>query len=398
MKVLQLHTRYLHAGGEDKVVAEEHQLLTEAGHTVEQLVFDNADAGALATAKGLFHNPTVTGRIVERLQTFGPDVVHVHNLWYQAGPTVFETLHQAGVATVATLHNYRLLCLNGLQMREGKSCTLCQQQMVPWSGIRHACNRGSLAGSLVVGAALGWHKSRGTFALPHRIVCLTEYQRQVHLNSPLGFKPEQVVVKPNFTQDPGFNPEPRQQASAPFFLFAGRLSEEKGAQFLPMVAAAGYTVMVAGDGPLMAQLQHAATTLPTLKLLGWQTEGQVMALMQQATALLLLSTWNEGLPMVLIQAFSVGLPVIANNMPNLIQLVKHGHHGWIIQVNQQPQLLAACGTALQAKEVPASYGELRQSIYQHYLQHYTPARNLGMLETIYEAAMQEAGKMAAGRR
>lgn len=393
MKVLQLHTRYLHAGGEDKVVAEEHQLLTEAGHTVEQLVFDNADAGALATAKGLFHNPTVTGRIVERLQTFGPDVVHVHNLWYQAGPTVFETLHQAGVATVATLHNYRLLCLNGLQMREGKSCTLCQQQLVPWSGIRHACNRGSLAGSLVVGSALGWHKRRGTFALPHRIICLTEYQRQVHLNSLLGFKPEQVVVKPNFTQDPGFHAEPRQQASAPFFLFAGRLSEEKGAQFLPMVASAGYTVMVAGDGPLMPQLQQAAATLPTLKLLGWQTEGQVMALMQQATALLILSTCNEGLPMVLPKAMAVGLPIITNDMPNLALLIRQGEHGWVVQVQQPGQLASACAAAVQQQATGETGGHaMRQALRNHYLQHYTPVRNLSMLETIYEAAMQEAGK------
>ena len=41
-----------------------------------------------------------------------------------------------------TLHNYRLLCANGMFLRDGKPCEECVSRG-PWNALRHGCYRGS---------------------------------------------------------------------------------------------------------------------------------------------------------------------------------------------------------------------------------------------------------------
>jgi len=67
-----------------------------------------------------------------------------------------------GVPVVQTLHNYRLLCANGLFLREGAPCEACVARG-PFHAVRHGCYRGSRLQTLVWSDATAYHRRRGTW-------------------------------------------------------------------------------------------------------------------------------------------------------------------------------------------------------------------------------------------
>jgi len=165
MRILQLHTRYRQAGGEDRVVAAEADLLRSAGHTVEQLLADNPRS-SMAAAGAMLKSPwnSASRQAVERaVARFKPDVAHVHNTWYALSPSVLDELRASRVPTVMTVHNYRLMCVNGMLLRDGGPCEDCVGRS-PLPGIRHRCYRNSVVASTVAAATIGYNRRRKTWA------------------------------------------------------------------------------------------------------------------------------------------------------------------------------------------------------------------------------------------
>ena len=126
MQILQIHNRYLEPGGEDGVARRERRLLEQRGHSVDVVEFENpSNAKEQARDLALANWNPVSARVVRsQLEQVPPDVVHVHNTWYQASPSaVAEARRVAPV--VATLHNYRRSCLNAQHYRNGEPCLDC---------------------------------------------------------------------------------------------------------------------------------------------------------------------------------------------------------------------------------------------------------------------------------
>ena len=125
-RILIVHARYQQAGGEDAVVAAERRLLLEAGHHVSILEASNDSIVGLrrTLAAGLGAVYSLAGRrqMASAIAEHAPDVVHVHNTFPVLSPSVFDACRAAGVPVVQTLHNYRLVCPNGLLFRDGRPC------------------------------------------------------------------------------------------------------------------------------------------------------------------------------------------------------------------------------------------------------------------------------------
>ena len=147
-RVLQVHTRYRQAGGEDLVVEAEKRLLEEAGIEVSQVIFDNADlqesnslAGDLGLALSAIWSRSAARRVTAAIVAGRPQVVHVHNTFPAASPSVYPAAVAQGVPVVQTLHNYRLVCPAATAFRDGRACTDCIGRAVPWPAVAHACVR-----------------------------------------------------------------------------------------------------------------------------------------------------------------------------------------------------------------------------------------------------------------
>jgi len=323
MKIVQLHNAYLEPGGEDAVVRRERQLLQARGHDVEVLEFANPElrrdqAKNLAIATW---NPASSRFATKNLQTNLPDVVHVHNTWYTATTSAVASAHRLA-PVVATLHNYRLSCLNASHYRDGMPCIDCVGKL-PWRGIGRKCYRESMPAS--IGAAVA--NVGGRFA--HRIersvdrfLVLSNFAREFAAKS--GLPPSKILRHDNFALDPG--PRTHRADGSDRVLAVGRLSPEKGFRELVQNwnqrASDGLKLTILGDGPEREALSTIAG--PNVELLGRLDSRGVSRMMLSSRALLFPSRWFEGQPLVLLEALAAGLPIVASNHPPIHEILDDG--------------------------------------------------------------------------
>lgn len=137
-------------------------------------------------------------------------------------------------------------------------------------------------------------------------------------------------------------------AGGPHLVAIGRLSEQKGFALLieaVALAASGHPdlhLTLVGDGALrsMIEARIAALGLTTrITLTGWLNEAQVRAALAAANALILPS-FAEGLPVVVMEAMAAGRPVIATAIAGLPELVTD-QVGWLVPAGDAAALAQA---------------------------------------------------------
>lgn len=389
MRVLLLHNRYQIPGGEDMAVRQECAMLRAAGFTVDLLEANNDAIGSAAQKiKAAIQVPysfSARQMVSDRILAFRPEIVHVHNFFPTLTPSVYDACRGAGVPVVQTLHNYRLMCANGLLFREGHVCTECLGRTFPLPAIRHGCYRDSRLGSAAVAAMIGIHRIRNTWIQRvDRFIALTEFARGLFATE-AGIPREKIAVKPNAAPDPGLG-----DGCGGYALYVGRFSREKGIEIVLEAATResglGIALRVAGSGPLQAKVE-AAQSAGRLEYVGWQDPDGVRRLMLQARVLLIPSLCFEGLPMVVPEAFGAGLPIIASRIGALATLVEDGANGLLVEPGNPAALASAVRRIASDGRLES---ELRRGARQTYEALYRPEVNVRLLQQIYEQARDRA--------
>ncbi|UGY13120.1 glycosyltransferase [Bradyrhizobium septentrionale] len=378
MKILVAHNRYQGRGGEDVVFEAEVDLLRNAGHSVETLTVSNEAINSLvariATTLSIADNAEGKRRVAEAIDRFRPDIVHVHNFFPLLSPAVFDLCRQKRVPAVVTLHNYRTICTGGMLLRDGRICHKCLDGGHLW-GVVHRCYRGSLPGSLASAYMIAQHQRRGTWTRPGlRLIALTQFARNLFTQA--GFDTGRIDVKPNFMADPGA-PDPAAPRAG--LLYVGRLSREKGvAVLLEAVAGTAVPLRIAGEGPEAAALKARASGNVTF--LGAISREEVFAEMAKARALVVPSLWYEGFPMVVVEAFARGTPLIASEIGGLAEVVSDGGTGALVPPGDAAALRQQIADVVGAPDLAAAWGRAARAAY---LELYAPDENRRLLEAIY---------------
>ena len=289
-------------------------------------------------------------------------------------PAVLRVAAAEGASVVATLHNYRLMCLPATFLRDGRVCEDCLGRL-PWPGVVHKCYRGSAVGSGTLAAALAIHRALGTFDEHIDLyLAVSEFVRDKHVQA--GLPAGRIVVKPNAVPAAGRRPCP-----GDYYLFLGRLSPEKGlAVVLEAWRTAPGRLVVAGDGPERSRLQRRGAS--GVEFLGHVSPERVPALLARARALLLPSLCYEGAPRSVIEAYAAGVPVIASRIGGLPDVVEHGVSGLLAV----PGSSAAWVEAIERLQDDAMSEQLGDGAFRLWQRHYTPERGLELLEQAYARA------------
>lgn len=127
-------------------------------------------------------------------------------------------------------------------------------------------------------------------------------------------------------------------AGAPRFVAIGRFVEQKG-QLLALDAMAALIqthpdahLTLIGDGAMRHQIEARIASLglnKNITLTGWVDEARILSELQSAHALLMPS-FAEGLPMVIMEAMAAGRLVIATYIAGTPELVQQGETGWLV--------------------------------------------------------------------
>ncbi len=396
MRILQLHNLYKIPGGEDVVVQAEKTLLENYGHEVVLLQANNDNItnffSQTMTALNTVYSFSAKKRVQAEIAKFQPDVVHVHNFFPLWSPAVYDACQEARVPVLQTLHNYRLFCAGAFFFRDEKVCEDCLGKFFPWPGVVHRCYRGSRVGSAVLATMQAVHRVRGTWKERVNLyIALTEFARHKFIEA--GLPADKIVLKPNFLLS---NPK-LQETKENYALFVGRLSPEKGID--TMLAAWGLKALnglgqkiplkIVGDGPLADQVAMAAQEIPGVEWLGRQPQEQVQKLMQNAKMLVFPSVWYEGFPMVIVEAYAVGLPVVASNLGSLSSLISPGRTGLHFRPGDADDLAAKVAWAIAHPQELAQMGREARAEFEA---KYTAEANYRQLMEIYQLALSSKAR------
>ena len=325
MRILVVHNQYRSAfpSGENRVVADEIEMLRVAGvevHTHLRSSDEIPDFGRfekLAMPVRPIYSFDDARTLRARLRETRPDVVHLHNPFPLISPWVVRVSKHAEVPVVQTVHNYRHVCSAGVFYRDGHVCEDCSDKTIPWPGVKHGCYRDSRAQSAVMATAQVVHRS--TWQMVDEFLPVTDFVAQHLVRA--GIAPNRIAVKPNATPDPG-PPSPIGSG----FLFAARLSREKGVGLLLDAwsrSKLGDTtsLVIAGDGDERRRVEAAAARIPGVRYVGPQDHSEIARLMQEAAVVVVPSTWYEGFPMQVVEAYAAGRPVLATRIGSLASIV-----------------------------------------------------------------------------
>jgi glycosyltransferase involved in cell wall biosynthesis len=384
-RVLVVHNFYKYRGGEDSVVESEINLLRSHGHPVEVYFRRNDDIDEMAPlllARQTLWSSRTTHDLAQLIGNFRPDVIHSHNTFPLVSPSLYWTAERFGVPVVQTLHNFRLMCVNALFLREGNVCEKCMGRF-PWPGIVHACYRGSRPASVAVAGMLALHRAIGTFRdRVTRYIALNEFSRKKFIEG--GLPEDRIVVKPNFVDLPHPSDEDRSG-----ILFVGRLSTEKGVAVLAHAAAlqSAVQIRVAGVGPDAALLKG----IRGVTQLGHVTSEIVREEMNKSVALTVPSICYENFPRTIVEAFACALPVIASRIGGLPDIVEEGKTGLLFEPGNSEDLANKMRWAVTHPQEMAAMGLEARLRYES---RYTAERNYEQLLTVYRSAIDDIKKLA----
>jgi glycosyltransferase involved in cell wall biosynthesis len=382
-RILQIHTHYREAGGEDEAAAADARLLAEAGHEVLRYRAWNARAAPKAAAQLAVSawNPSATRTIRRLVKQHRPEIAHVHNTWFALSPSILGELRANGVPVIMSLHNYRLMCSNALLFRSGRPCEDCVGTH-PWHGVKYRCYRGSLLASAAAAANIAVHDVRGTWLREvDSFLCPSEFSKRPFVAA--GIPPHKLIVRPNFVEDPGTRitaPSESRQV-----LFVGRISAEKG--ILELLEAwrqatlPGLELLVVGEGPLLEQAHAGAGK--NVRVMGRIERAEVGKLMLSSRALVLPSVAYEVQPTVLLEALAAGLPVLASDAGGNPEVLREIGREWLVRPGRVEEWSLALSGLLEDSVVDA-YGNRSRAIY---CRRFTPEMRLRNLERAYSAAL-----------
>lgn len=390
MRILIVHTFYKLRGGEDSVVANEMELLREAGNEVELLSFEN-EGNTLAKLAQLPFNYGSYRRTRSKIKAFHPDVVHLHNLHFSGSAAVVYAVKKERIPMVMTLHNYRLLCPSGTLYHNNQLFLNSLSGGFPWQAVKQGVYLNSRLITFWTSLAMVLHEKLGTWNLVDRFIVLGEHSRQLFASSRLMKQAGKMVVKPNFCYpDSGADaplsdfaaPDHIVAAARPFYLYVGRLTEEKGIPvLLKSFADSGLPLRIVGTGPLDELVARYSQDFANILFLGPRNKQQVYQLIDEAAALIFPSVWYETFGMVVIEAFSRGLPVIASDLGNMKNLVRDGVNGLSFKVGDD-QDLSAKVRIFQHLDPDEKEG-FRQRARESWEANYSPEKNSQELLQLY---------------
>ena len=362
MKILVANKFWYRRAGLERVMFDEIGWLEAAGHEVAHFSTQHPENDAspwsdyfvpylelgpettLTTrektiaVRRMFWNAVAARQFARLLRDFRPDVVHAHGIHRQISPSILVEARRAGVPVVQTLHDYHPICASGDLLFGGRRA--CDPprcgplDVVPC--LLHRCvHRSGVKSALGAGELLWRRWVVRQEQLVDVFISPSRYLARIVAASGVRHRP--VHVLPNAIPAPARVPaEPVGEA----FVYAGRLSREKGlATLIRAAGAAQVPLLVAGTGPLEQSLRAQAAR--GVRFLGRLPGDEVDRLLAGARAAVVPSEWAENAPMAVLEPMVLGRPVVATRMGGIPEQVRDGRDGVLVDAGDELQLAAA---------------------------------------------------------
>lgn len=334
LKILLIHNFYRTAGGEENYLESLSKLLGDNNHKV--LVYSKSNkiipkgfSPRVKIALAMFWNQEVYKELSKVIQKFKPDVAHFSNIYPLISPTAYYACKKAGVPIIQSIHNFRYMFPKSLLIRRGAICPYCLEKRFVYPAFIHRCYGEPLFYTAAFSLSHTFHYLIGSFAKVNKFIFPSRFARNYYLKYS-GIPKKKTVFLPNFIWEEKLKNRRKEN----YFLFAGRLSKEKGILGLLGTFSSNpqINLYVAGDGLLKREV-NSFSGYKNIKILGSVSRRRVLELMQGALATLIPSLCWEVFPSVLIESFLAATPVVVPNLGVFKETVREGETGFFFKAN-----------------------------------------------------------------
>jgi len=395
MKILLIHNQYQIRGGEEHNVKQIKELLEEKGHSVILYMLDNLGINSFSLWQRLFLPLQILfsfksyREVINLIKNRAPDIAHIHNIFPLISPSIYYALKRMNVPVVQTVHNYRLLCPNGLFLNnEGKICEKCKRGNF-FNAVIGKCYRNSYIQTFGMALTLYLHRKLKTFTNKIDIfISPSNFLKKKLIEG--GIPEEKIVIKPHFTKCKEIKPSYEFDNCA---VYMGRLSREKGLFTLLKTweEIPGVTLKIMGNGPIRSELENFVIQkgITNVEFLGFIKGLKRFEVLKRAMFLIFSSECYENFPYAIIESFACGVPVIASRIGAVAELIEEGITGFLFEPGNANDLSQKISMSIENKELLLKMKHNARKLAE---ERYSENIGYKNLMEIYQKAKSIAGK------
>ena len=351
MKILLIDVYNYNKGGAETVCFNTGKMLEAHGHKVIYFTLKWADnkpspyskyfpesketrRGPLKQIKNMvnyFYHFEAAKKIEQLILDEKPEIAHIHLIWGQITPSIFPVLKKYNIPILFTVHDYRIVC-PAYTFRNGKGqiCEECQGKYF-YKCFTNSCCKGSKLMSMVMAAEQYF---RNKFFNPAQFIdgfiYVSNFAKNIQEKYMPAVKSTPNIILYNFSTS--IIQKGKSTPKDKYFLFFGRLSYEKGLKTLltAFKDIPECKLKVVGTGPKEEELKQFVlkTNMQNVDFLGYKQGKELSDLVYNAYFVVVPSEWYENNPMTIIEAYSVGTPVIGAKIGGIPEIVDDGKTGF----------------------------------------------------------------------
>jgi len=363
LKILMVDKYFFIKGGAERYFFELKKILEEKGHQVipfsmghpdnypsefEKYFVSNIEFSQSSKLQKLVASPKIVSRVIysivarrrieKLINVVRPDIAHLHMIDHQISPSILHSLKKYKIPILQTVHQYKLICPNYrlFNNRKGIICEKCLDGRY-YHPIIENCHKSRFS-ALLLCLEMYLHK------------LMKIYEKNISVfHAPSGFMMQKLIqggisrnqiIKLFYTIN--LKEFPFSPSYDEYFLYVGRLSEEKGVLTLlkAMRDIKESRLLIVGNGPLQKDLEDYAqkTNLTHVQFLGKKEGEDLKSLLKKAKFIVVPSEWYDNSPLVIYEAFSMGKPVIGSDIGGISELVDHGVNGLLFPSGDDREL------------------------------------------------------------
>lgn len=353
MKILLVNKYHYVRGGSETYYFGLAQLLQEAGHKViffsmqdeknrpceqsEYFVSNVEFNGNLSVmqkvkaAMRMVYSLEAKKKISALLEKEKPDIIHINLFHRVMTASIVDVAKKYRIPVVFTMHDLNCICPNHTMLDHGKICEACLHGNY-LNCVKRVCFKNSRAKCMMAAIESEFNKISGLYNKIDLFITPSEFYKNKMLES--GLTKSKVICLRNFLPEKISISYKQEKES--YYLYFGRLSEEKGVMTLlkAVQRVPNVRLEIAGTGPIEGTLQdyvHKMQLQKRVRFNGFLSGRALRDIVAGAKCIVLPSEWYENGPYSIMEAMAVGKPVIVSDEGGLPEIVENEKSGFVCQ-------------------------------------------------------------------
>ena len=344
MKILMVNKFYHIKGGSETYFFGLKDVLESKGNTIipfsmkddknfeseyEEYFIDNiryenlSFTDKIKNAVKIIYNTDAKNKISHIISEYKPEIAHLHLFQHQLSPSILSALKEQEIPIVYTVHDLKPVCLNYKMMNSNGICEECKGKRY-YNCFKNKCVKGSRVFSFINMMEGYFHSFLKSYELIDKFITPSHFYREKLIEH--GIPEEKVVHIANFLNKSKFQPS---YDHDDYFIYVGRLSEEKGILTLvkAMKRVKTSKLIIVGTGPLEKDITNLIReeALNNIDLVGFKTGKELENLIRRSRFSIIPSEWYENGPMSVLESMAYGKAVIGSDIGGIPEFLKHNN-------------------------------------------------------------------------